>query len=165
MGRYKIALEAALSRADLVVSDDLTVLTAFTILLIVSRTLTNDRRPWTLLGLALRIAQAQGLDKEGAQPPTSIFWREMKRRVWNSLSILDYQSASDRGTEPLFTDYDRYSFSTPPPLNINDSEITPDTKGDLTDREGITDCSIPLVCRAADTMVLTLEFSASPEVS
>jgi hypothetical protein len=54
-----------------------------------------------MLSLALRIAQSLFLDK--AEPPfmISALERQMRRRLWHLISLLDVQASFDRGSAPM----------------------------------------------------------------
>lgn len=92
----------------------------------------------------------------------SPFWREIRRRVWNAIGVIDAQASGDRGTEPLIFSYETHVHTTPPPLNINDSDFAFDSN-EIQEREGITDVSFALVCNFADRAAVRLGFSAAPE--
>ncbi|KAF4222184.1 hypothetical protein CNMCM8980_010497 [Aspergillus fumigatiaffinis] len=93
--------QLALERADYINTDDLTVLQAFVLFLISIQAHDRSRRAWTMLSLALRIAQSLFLDK--AEPPfmISALERQMRRRLWHLISLLDVQASFDRGSAPM----------------------------------------------------------------
>lgn len=61
--------------------------------------------------------------------------REMRRRLWWQICILDIHAAEDRGSDPMIQEA---NFTTKPPLNINDEDMDPDTMEPLTARTGYT---------------------------
>lgn len=61
--------------------------------------------------------------------------REMRRRLWWQICILDIHAAEDRGSDPMIHEA---NFTTKPPLNINDEDMDPDTLKPLTARIGYT---------------------------
>lgn len=63
------------------------------------------------------------------------FMREMRRRLWWQICILDIHAAEDRGSDPMIHGA---NFTTKPPLNINDEDMNPDTIEPLTARTGYT---------------------------
>ncbi|KAL9049177.1 MAG: hypothetical protein Q9162_007349 [Coniocarpon cinnabarinum] len=79
--------------------------------------------------------------------------------------ILDTQTAGDRGTEPLIGAYTSHAFATPGPLNVNDSDFTFTSKGELHDHDGITDCTMARITLSADDAVTKLLFNVMPEGS
>lgn len=139
---YRFKLEVALSRADLVNTKDITVLQSFMLLLLFARTQNNGRFTWTLLGLAVRIAHAMGLEQDD-EFKLSPFEHEMRRRVWNGLCMLDLQAMRDRGSSPLIGNG---SFSSPPPLNIPDNELHPDMKIYPESQKGCFEISMNVMC-------------------
>lgn len=68
--------------------------------------------------MAVRTARAMGIDHE--IPFHSPFEKEIRRRLWHQLRLLDIYTSSDRGTEPVITPS---SFTTPWPSMINDSDF------------------------------------------
>ena len=77
--------------------------------------------------------------------------------------MVDAQSAGDRGTEPLMISYEAHPQRTRAPLNINDEDLSFDSKEELQEREGITDMSFSLLCRIADSAALKLDYNAAPD--
>ena len=79
---------------------------------------------WTMTSLAIRMGHSLGLHRENSRPGLTIFQTEMRRRLWWQLIHLDLRCCEDRGSDPFILDN---SFNTKIPLNINDSDIGPDT--------------------------------------
>ena len=96
-----------------------------------------------MTGLVIRMGQALGLHRDGAHfehlTPYEI---EMRRRAWWALCVLDVRASEDQGTDYTIA---RGSFDTKLPLNINDTDIEPETTQVPTEREGITDMTFALV--------------------
>jgi Fungal specific transcription factor domain len=107
----------------------------------------NTRRTWTLISLAVRIAHALGLHRERSggryASPYLPFEREMRRRLWWQICVLDRQASADRGSDPIIT---TNSFSTPFPLHVNDEDLLPDDPHEVQPREEYTDITMSLVC-------------------
>jgi hypothetical protein len=96
-----------------------------------------------MTGLVIRMAQALGLHRDGANfEKLTPYEIEMRRRVWLSLCMLDVRASEDQGMEYTIA---LGSFDTKLPLNINDEDIEPNTAQMPTEREGITDMTFPLV--------------------
>lgn len=102
-----------------------------------TRQLGDPQVIWTLVGIAFRIGQRIGLHKDhdvGLRP----FDKEIRRRVWLQIIILDWSSSELAGTSsmvalnPSFVMVDN-------PKNINDNDIQPNMKEDPTERVGATD--------------------------
>ena len=96
-----------------------------------------------MMGLAIRMGQALGLHRDGAHfghlTPYEV---EMRRRVWWALCVLDVRASEDQGMDYTIA---RGSFDTKLPLNINDTDIGPETSQMPTGREALTDMSYSLV--------------------
>ncbi|RJE17123.1 hypothetical protein PHISCL_10540, partial [Aspergillus sclerotialis] len=61
-----------------------------------TRSQDHSRRAWTMLSMALRIAQALSLHIPHPPFPLDPFEREMRRRLWHAIGMLDVQAALDR---------------------------------------------------------------------
>ena len=96
-----------------------------------------------MTGLAIRMGQALGLQRDGAHfehlTPYEI---EMRRRVWYVLCVLDVRASEDQGMENMIS---LGSFDTKLPLNINDADFGPESTQMPAGREAVTDMTFPLV--------------------
>ena len=115
----------------------------------------RSRSTWTFIGLAVRIARALGLHREGYGEAYSGFDSEMRRRVWWALVVLDTRASEDRGTETMITDG---SFDTKMPANINDEDIGMTTKSPIVDRKGITNMTFACITMQVSNIGLKLNF-------
>ncbi|CAI4212006.1 unnamed protein product [Parascedosporium putredinis] len=88
----RVAIEAALARAGLLSTEDITVLQAFVLYLVATRTYDRTRQVWTLMSLAYRIAQALGLQIDPPPGPMKPFDIEMRRRLRYAIGLLDMQT-------------------------------------------------------------------------
>ena len=164
--KYRLGLEQALAKADFLNIPNLVLVQAFSIFLLLARRQDSSRFIWMMTGLAIRMGQAIGLHRDGAHfrhlNPYEI---EMRRRVWWALCIVDVRASEDQGMD--FT-ISRGSFDTKLPLNINDSDIEPETSQTPTEREGITDMSFSLVsfkiCKVTRQMMAQGAKEAAPGV-
>ncbi|KAJ5923300.1 hypothetical protein N7454_008545 [Penicillium verhagenii] len=156
--------EAALVKADFVTTNDLTVLQAFVISLLAARCQDQSRRVWTMLSMALRVAQAQCLHM--ADPPfrVSPFEQEMRRRCWQSIGMLDIAASLDRASEPMMQ---AAWLEALPPSNINDEDIWYDMEGPVQEPpEGtFTDLTLPLIVTAAQSVCRSVAFADFMEAS
>lgn len=66
----------------------------------------------------------------------------MRRRLWAHVFIADAQAARDRGSEPMIR---ADSFTTPPPLNINDVDLILGNPESPQERTGVTNTSLMLI--------------------
>ena len=142
--KYRIGLEHALAKTDFLNVPDMVVVQALTIFLFLVRRHDSPRFVWMMTGLVIRMAQALGLHRDGAHfEHLTSYEVEIRRRVWWALCMLDVRASEDQGTDLLITSG---SFDTKLPLNINDADIEPGSKAVPTEREGLTDMSLSLVC-------------------
>ncbi|KAH8698681.1 fungal-specific transcription factor domain-containing protein [Talaromyces proteolyticus] len=135
--RYRMGLEYALAKADFLNTPSVALTQALTIFLFLLRLHESPAFVWMMTGLAIRMAQAIGLHRDGANlkhlKPYKV---EMRRRVWWALCMLDIRASENQGTDLTISND---SFDTKLPLNINDADIDPDSDQPPTEREGITD--------------------------
>lgn len=140
--KYRFATEQALARADFLNSSSLMCLQAFVAFLVFVRNMDDSRLVWALGGLAIHIAQALGIHRDGSHfglPPFDI---EMRRRLWWHISILDNRSSEDHGTDPTFSEQ---FYDTKLPLNVNDEDIWPGMLEPPTPRVGATEMTFCLI--------------------
>ncbi|EAW06508.1 transcription factor domain-containing protein [Aspergillus clavatus NRRL 1] len=149
-------LESALARADYVMTNDLTVLQAFVLSLMASRSQDQNRRAWTLLGLAVRIAQALSLHIPEPPFPMRPFEREMRRRLWHAIGFLDIETAMDRASEPIMQ---ASWFESHPLANVNDTDIEFDMNHPVPDSDAFTDMTFTLIILKAQSVARSLSFS------
>ncbi|EGO53307.1 hypothetical protein NEUTE1DRAFT_92483 [Neurospora tetrasperma FGSC 2508] len=157
--QYRFALEQALARANFTTTPDITLAQAFLLFLILVRRQDDTRFAWTLTGLLIRISQALGLHRDGTNfPNISPFEVEMRRRIFWAVCILDLRSAEDQGTDLTLVDR---TFDTQLPLNVNDSDISPDMKDFPESRDGPTDMTFSLIRYEICTVARRLHTASS----
>lgn len=88
------------------------------------------------------MAQGLGIHRDGTKFALAPFEVEMRRRLWWAICTLDLRSAEEAGTALIISNS---SFDTMLPLNINDTDISPEKKEAPTPRDGRSDSSICLV--------------------
>lgn len=138
--RYQVAVEQALSNAKFLQSEELMPLQAFVLFNACLRGGEDTRTSWTLVGLAVRIAQSLGLHRDGSHFPITAFETEIRRRLWYEICILDFRTAEDHGCDPGVLSI---SYDTKMPLNINDDDLTMD--GVPVSRKGHTEMTFCLL--------------------
>ena len=116
---------------------------------------------WTLTSLAVRIAQAMGLHLENSSSSLRPFGREMRRRLWWQICLLDAHAASDRATNPVLS---ADSFSTKLPLKINDEDLHVDSREEVEERQGFTDMTFCLICHEITGTERQLNFAPAREL-
>ncbi|KAL7924342.1 mitogen-activated protein kinase [Trichoderma austrokoningii] len=136
--RLMTATKAALSRANFMSTASLVVLQALIIHIISARDMYEPRALWTLTGVAVRVANGMGLDRDGTLLGLPPFETELRRRIWWFLKAQDLHHAELCGL-PKFRDVGLSSDSTRRPTNINGIElypgmpVSPVESGNLTD--------------------------------
>ncbi|KAI1074389.1 fungal-specific transcription factor domain-containing protein [Whalleya microplaca] len=140
--KYRLGLEHALAKADFLNDPDITLVQAFSTFLLLVRRHDSPRFVWMMTGLAIRMAQALGIHRDGSHfAHLTPFEVEMRRRVWWALCMLDVRASEDQGTDLTIT---HGSFDTRLPSNFNDADFDPETKEMPKEREGISDTSLAL---------------------
>lgn len=137
--RYRLGLEHALAKADFLNVPDIVLVQSFVIFLCLARRHDSPRFVWMMTGLAIRMAQYLGLQRDGTHfEHLTPFEIEMRRKVWWAVCMLDVRASEDQGTDLTISSG---SFDTRIPLNINDVDIQPETKQMPTERDCVTDMS------------------------
>ncbi|OAG39778.1 hypothetical protein AYO21_06053 [Fonsecaea monophora] len=134
--RYRVGLQGALSRAKLLDTDEILVLQAFVLFLIILRP-HDPSLSWNLTGLAVRLAQSRGMHRDGSFLKLSKFDSEMRRRVWWHICLLDAASSEDHACTP--TTLEISSFDAALPCRVNDCDLFPDMTEYPPEREGFVD--------------------------
>lgn len=141
--KYRLGLEYSLAQADFLSVPSITLVQALAIFLLLARRHDSPRYVWMMTGVVIRMAQSLGLQHDGSRfPGLSPFEIEMRRRVWWVLLMLDIRSSEDLGTDVTIS---QESFDTHMPLNINESDMNPETTEMPTAREGMSDTTLALV--------------------
>jgi Fungal specific transcription factor domain len=136
--RYIAATKVALLRVRFMGTTSLVVLQALILHLLSVRDIYEPRAVWSLTGVALRIAQGMGLERDGVFLGLSPFETEMRRRIWWLLKTHDYRTAELCGLHK-FRDLDIGPNSTKRPTNVNDDQLYPGMLSLLADSETLTD--------------------------
>ncbi|KAI1772995.1 fungal-specific transcription factor domain-containing protein [Hypoxylon cercidicola] len=165
--KYRLGLEHALAKADFLSVPDLITLQAFTIFIFLVRRHDSPRFVWMMTGLAVRMAHALGLHRDGSRfPHLTPFEVESRRRLWWSICTLDVRTSEDQDTDlTIMPD----SFDTRVPLNINDSDIELGGKEPPREREGITDMTFALAsfcfCEVTRQMMASSPKNGTPSLN
>ncbi|KAH7140204.1 mitogen-activated protein kinase [Dactylonectria estremocensis] len=138
LSRYMSATKASLSRARFMGTTSLVVLQALVLHLLSVRDIHEPRAVWSLTGVAVRIAQGMGLERDGVYMGLSPFESEMRRRLWWLLKSHDYRTADLCGL-PKFRDVDMGPESTKRPANVNDDQLYPGMASLPEDATSLTD--------------------------
>ncbi|KAL8695779.1 MAG: hypothetical protein Q9224_003165 [Gallowayella concinna] len=138
LSRYISATKAALSRAKFMGTISLVVLQALIIHLLSVRDIYEPRAVWSLTGVAVRIAQSMGLDRDGKTLGLPPFEAEMRRRIWWLLKGHDFRTAELCGLAK-FRDLDTGPESTKWPTNVNDDQLYPSMPSLPSESNALTD--------------------------
>jgi hypothetical protein len=136
--RYLTATKVALSRAKFMGTNSLIVLQALVLYLISARYVSETRAIWSLTGVAIRIAQNMGLERDGVFLGLPPFETEMRRRIWWLLKTHDFQTAELCGLAK-FRDLDTGPERTKWPVNINDDQLHPNMTSLPSESDSLTD--------------------------
>ncbi|PYH85823.1 putative C6 transcription factor, partial [Aspergillus uvarum CBS 121591] len=121
---YKRATEHAIARANLISTQDIRVLQAATLFLLCLRRGSDLRLVWAQSAIVVRVAQRQGLHRDGQRLGLSPFEIEMRRRLWWHICILDMLCSEDQGTD---TQIRPEMFDTQIPSNIDIEVMAPES--------------------------------------
>lgn len=125
LSRYVSATKTALTRAKFMATSSLVVLQALILHLHSVRDVYEPRAVWSLTGVAVRIAQGMGLERDGVVLGLPPFEAEMRRRVWWLLKTHDFRTAELCGLAK-FRDLDTTAESTKwPTKGVNDNQLYP----------------------------------------
>lgn len=169
--------EAALIKSDFVTTNDLTILQAYVLSLVSSivnsiplirpleadqqqlaaRSQDQSRRVWTMAAMALRTGQALCLHLGDPPFHVSSFDREMRRRLWQAIGLLDLAASLDRASEPMMQSA---WLDAHPPANINDEDIYFGMETPIQEppKGTFTDMTYSLILAAAQSVARMLAF-------
>lgn len=138
LSRYISGTKAALSRAKFMGTISLVVLQALVLHIISVRDIYEPRAVWSLTGVAVRIAQGMGLDRDGTSLGLPPFESEIRRRIWWLLKTHDFRTAELCGL-PKLRDLDIGVESTRGPTSVNDDQLHPGMSSILAESHALTD--------------------------
>lgn len=104
------------------VTSSLVTLQALILHLISVRDIYEPRAIWSLTGVAIRIAESMGLERDGLTLGLPPFETEIRRRIWWQLKGHDFRTAELIGLSK-FRDLDTSTASTKWPTNVNDEQL------------------------------------------
>ncbi|PWW71895.1 hypothetical protein C7212DRAFT_230651 [Tuber magnatum] len=142
LNKYRVAVEHALTNAGFLQSEELATLQALVLFITCSRGVDDTRTPWVLVGVAVRIAQSMGLHRDGERFHMSPLETEIRRRIWYEICLLDLRTAEEHGSDPGIS---TRSYDTKLPLNIEDTDILPNSTPPIIPRKGFTQMTFCLI--------------------
>ncbi|KAL4798174.1 fungal-specific transcription factor domain-containing protein [Aspergillus venezuelensis] len=140
--QYRLAVEQALAEENLIGTLNLSALQAAVLFLLCLRRFGDSRLIWAEAAIVVRVAQRQGLHRDGQQLGLTPFEIELRRRLWWHVCFLDMLCSEDQGTD---TQISPGMFDTKVPININCDELTPQMTSLPSPREGYTDISLCII--------------------
>ncbi|KAJ5614104.1 C6 transcription factor [Penicillium herquei] len=164
ISRTRLAVEQTLAGANLINSKDIEVLQAAVIFLLCLRWI-DSRLAWAETAIVIRVAQGQGIHRDGQAKGLTPFNIEMRRRLWWHICILDMLCSEDQGTD---TQIRPEMFDTNIPSNIDIDDLEPDTTMLPRPRPGFSDITPCIIqCEMMINLYwagvnLTLETTQSP---
>ncbi|KAL2827491.1 putative fungal-specific transcription factor [Aspergillus pseudoustus] len=136
MSKYRYAVCQALINAAWLKSASIQILQAYTLFLIALRTQVDPNTFWILTGIAVRLAQRIGLQRDGEASGLSSFEVQMRRRLFWQLLPLDSFASQVSG---IGISMPPDAWDTKRPLNINDSQLFPGTSTQPGEHKGATE--------------------------
>ena len=146
LSRYVSATKAALSRAKFMGTISIVVLQALVLHLMSVRDIYEPRTVWSLTGVAIRVAQGMGFERDGLALGVKPFETELRRRIWWLLKSHDYRTAELCGLAK-FRDFDTTTEPTQGPTNVNDDQLFPGMASLPTEGDSMTDAIFVVVRR------------------
>ncbi|GLA50794.1 hypothetical protein AnigIFM63604_007109 [Aspergillus niger] len=139
---YHFATQQASARANFLQSQSLTVLQATTLFLTCLRGADDAAFVRAMTAAVHRIAQGLGLHRDGTYLGLSPFETEVRRRLWWAIYSLDCQSSEFRA---IGTQIREGTYDTKLPLNIHDSDISPESSSFPGERSCFTDMTFGMI--------------------
>lgn len=91
---FRRGVDSALARSRMMETDDMLILQTFVVYLVILRSV-DPTYSWNMTGLAVRLAQALGMHRDGRLLNLSPFDAEMRRRLWWGICILDTPASEE----------------------------------------------------------------------
>ncbi|KAK1834698.1 hypothetical protein QBC39DRAFT_389085 [Podospora conica] len=126
LNKMKLGAEAALSKAHFIRTTKVETLQALVMYLIALCRNEVSRAHSILTGAAIRIAQCMGLHRDGELYGLTPLETHVRRLIWHQLCFLDIRTCEAQGPNPSIR---RDEYDAKLPLNIDDEDLTPTTRG------------------------------------
>jgi hypothetical protein len=154
LAEYSPLIHEVLSQPDPSMIHTLLSVQLLLLFLVCCRGNNKSRHVWMMVGVVLRLAKGIGLHRDGSHFRLSPFDCEMRRRTWWHICLLDFRTAEDQGTDPEIS---ADSYDTRLPLNINDDDISVNSKSLPNERIGFTNMTFCLL--RCETVIAAQRFS------
>jgi hypothetical protein len=139
---YRAAVEQALAGTGLINSQDFHVLQAAVLFALCLRCCSDSGHVWAEAAILVRVAQRQGVHRDGQRLGLTPFEIETRRRLWWHICILDMLCSEDQGIESQIRPG---MFDTKLPSNIDDDELSPQLTILPLPRLGHTDITLCII--------------------
>lgn len=136
MQSFNLAVRQTLVNASFLRTTEISVLQAFYLYLLSSRSTHDPHTYWILTGISARIGQRIGLHRDGESLGLPPFEVEMRRRLFYQVFPHDSRASQSAGIDFMSLPE---GWDTKPPLNINDDQIWPGMTEKPVERNGATD--------------------------
>ncbi|RDW56719.1 hypothetical protein BP6252_14012 [Coleophoma cylindrospora] len=135
---FQAAVEASLLAVEYFATSDLLVLQAFLLYLLAIRNRARPATCFSLMGIAVRVAQRIGLHRDGSLLGLSVVQAEERRRVWWQMQHMEIMISQVLGclSMTLYAGWD-----TKLPANLDDNDIHPGLEALPSERSDLTSIS------------------------
>ncbi|KAM0355065.1 hypothetical protein ACHAPU_000917 [Fusarium lateritium] len=137
----RLHCDVAFSRISLLAIDSISTLKAFCLYMKANVDRLTSRSLWSLMGLVNRNAEQLGFHRDGTVLGLSPVETEERRRLWWQLQHVDLVLSLKNGVTPLSFGA---AWDVQLPLNIEDSDIDPNSRTAPRERTGLTSFSFTL---------------------
>ncbi|KAE8140077.1 C6 transcription factor [Aspergillus pseudotamarii] len=145
-----VAVNRALKQANFIKSKDIPALQAAVLFLLCFRVVGDTRVVWAEAAVVVRVAQGQGIHRDGTGFNLSPFETEIRRRLWWHICILDMLASEDQGTD---TQIKPDTFDTRLPSNVDGHDLIPEMTELPPENTGYTDITLCIInCEIATSV-------------
>ncbi|RFU28557.1 hypothetical protein B7463_g7777, partial [Scytalidium lignicola] len=165
--QYRRACETALDRADVLVTEDITVLQTFVLYLVGRRSEGQEKVVWSLIPLAIRLAKGMSLHADATTAPMkhqseSFFDRQMRKRLWLTICVMDLQASCAHGSEPLIL-VTEVSSALEGLRHLDDDDFDEQTTDEIPEREDLTCATFAFVTYHAQVSGRLLNYAGQQQ--
>ncbi|KAK0746022.1 hypothetical protein B0T18DRAFT_429054 [Schizothecium vesticola] len=142
LNKMKLGAESAMSKAHFIRTTKVETLQALVMYLIALCRNEVSRAHSILTGAAIRIAQCMGLNRDGELYGLTPLETHVRRLIWHQLCFLDIRTCEAQGPNPSIR---REEYDAKLPLNIDDEDLAPTTRGPLAMSDHFTLMLLPRI--------------------
>lgn len=145
-----VAVNRALKQANFIKSKEIPALQAAVLFLLCFRVVGDTRVVWAEAAVVVRVAQSQGIHRDGTEFNLSPFETEIRRRLWWHICTLDMLASEDQGTD---TQIKPDMFDTRLPSNVDGHDLVPGMTELPAEKKGYTDITLCIInCEIATSI-------------